>query len=90
MLQFYQYRLAVRENFSLLFYAEKLFHEYCVLAYVRIESQRLLFLRMNQKQLRADNHNNLMDSLYNNDREMGQGIGKMIILPSTYVGSPRT
>ncbi|GBP55934.1 ATP-dependent DNA helicase PIF1 [Eumeta japonica] len=54
-----------------------------------IESQRLLFLRMNQKQLRADNYNNLMDSLYNNDREMGQGIGKMIILPSTYVGSPR-
>ncbi|CAF4947438.1 unnamed protein product [Pieris macdunnoughi] len=49
MLQFYQYRLAVRKNFSPLFYAEKLFHEYCVLAYVRIESQRLLFLRMNQK-----------------------------------------
>nr|CAH7736442.1 unnamed protein product [Callosobruchus chinensis] len=89
MLQFYQYRLAVRKNFSPLFYAEKLFHEYCVLAYVRIESQRLLFLRMNQKQLRADNYNNLMDSLYNNDREMGQGIGKIIILPSTYVGSPR-
>ncbi|GBP90824.1 hypothetical protein EVAR_66007_1 [Eumeta japonica] len=44
---------------------------------------------MNQKQLRADNYNNLMDNLYNNDSEMGQGIGKMINLPSTYVESPR-
>lgn len=89
MLQFYQYRLAIRNTFSPLFYAEKLFHEYCVLAYVRIESQRLHFLRTNQKQLRAEKYNNLMDTLYNEDSESGQNIGKMIILPSSYIGSPR-
>lgn len=48
MLQFYQYRLSVRDDYSPLFDAGKLFHEYCVLAYVRIESQRLNYLRMNQ------------------------------------------
>ena len=47
MLQFYSYTLAVRQTFSAIHYAGKLFQQYIVDAYVKTEQNRLAFHRQN-------------------------------------------
>ncbi|CAF2925300.1 unnamed protein product [Rotaria sp. Silwood2] len=47
MLQFYSYRLAIRQTFSAIHYAGKLFQQYIVDAYVKTEQNRLAFHRQN-------------------------------------------
>ncbi|XP_065679048.1 uncharacterized protein LOC124814923 [Hydra vulgaris] len=51
--QFYNYRLSVRQFYCSLFYGKKLFQQYAVDAYVKIEGQRLAFIRNNQNKLRS-------------------------------------
>ncbi|KAK8807140.1 hypothetical protein WA158_003899 [Blastocystis sp. Blastoise] len=72
----------------------KLFLQYIVDAYSKIEEQRLSFIEMNQSKLRAESYNVLRQ--YNQrrreqviDEEVTNGIGKPIILNSGFVGGPR-
>jgi hypothetical protein len=65
----------------------QLFHQYVVDMYAKIEAERLRYIRMNQDKLRADEYIHLRDAV-NND-VAAQNIGKMVILPSTFTGSPR-
>ncbi|XP_041448583.1 uncharacterized protein LOC111068967 isoform X2 [Drosophila obscura] len=64
-----------------------LFHHYIVDMYAKIESERLNFFRFNQSKLRSEEYVHLRDAI-NNDGN-AQNVGTMIILPSSYVGSPR-
>ena len=53
--QFYGYRLAIRDTqFSQIHYSGKLFHQYIVDAYLKVEGERLNYIRKNQAQLRVD------------------------------------
>ena len=52
--QYYNFNLSVRQFFSSLFYGKKLFQQYAVDAYVKIEGQRLAFFRNNQNKLRSE------------------------------------
>ncbi len=61
ILQFYAYRLAVRDQFSALHHAEKLFQQYFVDAYVKTEHSRLKWIRENQPKLRFECYQGLMD-----------------------------
>ena len=55
--------------------------------YVKIETGRLLCIRLNQRKLRVENYDHLKDAIQNdvNLEEMD----KLIILPSSFTGSPR-
>lgn len=87
-MEFYSYRLMIRKNQSNhLFLYRRLLLQFVVDMYAKIESERLLFIRLNQKKLRCDEYIHLRDSL-NSDGNV-KDVGKMIILPSTYIGSPR-
>ena len=55
--------------------------------YAKIETERLLFIRLNQKTLRADSYEHWKDAI-NNDIHPSD-IGKSIILPSTFTRSAR-
>ena len=50
---------------------------------------RLNFLRMNQKNLRADLYKNICDALNNDETSKSTDIGKPVILPSSFSGGPR-
>ena len=89
MLQFYSYRLAVREGFSPIHNGGKLFQQYVVDAYVKTEGNRLRFLKENQKQLRVELYQGLMDHVNSAADQQGLKPGKIVILPSTFQGSPR-
>lgn len=55
--------------------------------YAKIERERLLFLRLNQAKLRASEYIHLRDAVAS-EKDV-KDIGEMVILPSTYIGSPR-
>lgn len=88
MLQYASYRLAIREGFSILHHSQKLYLQWIVDIYVRIEGSRLNFIRLNQATLRVELYNNLMDYIAQ-PNENDQRIGHKVILPSSFIGSPR-
>lgn len=87
-MNYYSYRLMARENEdNHILKCRKLFHQYVVDMYVKIETERLTFIRLNQQKLRSEEYIHLRDAL-NADRDVNN-VGRMTILPATYVGSPR-
>ncbi|CAG8466445.1 15935_t:CDS:2 [Dentiscutata erythropus] len=61
--QYYVYKLHICQNFSsLLHYGGKLFQQYVVDNYVKIECERLNYLKFNQDKLRRELYQDLHDS----------------------------
>ncbi|GBN96392.1 hypothetical protein AVEN_7481-1 [Araneus ventricosus] len=89
-LQFYAYRLSVRRGFSLLHSSGKLFQQYVVDAYVKTEGSRLNYIRLNQKDLRVELYRGLLDALTTRASNNNLRAGKLVILPSSFQGSPRS
>ena len=85
-MDFYSYRLMIRKEFSHLHRARDLFQQFIVDIYSKVESERLSFIRYNQGKLRAETYQNVKDAVQKSDHET---VGKRVILPSTFMGSPR-
>lgn len=87
-MNFYAYRIMIRSNQSNhLLKCRQLFHQFVVDMYAKIESERLLYIRLNQNSLRAEQYIHLRDAIANDGNVAN--IGQMVILPATYTGSPR-
>ena len=56
---YYCYHIMIRDNVSVLLWAKRLFQQYLVDAYCKIETERLQFLRREQTTLRADCYQDL-------------------------------
>ncbi|RCN27829.1 hypothetical protein ANCCAN_26434 [Ancylostoma caninum] len=67
----------------------KLYQQYLVDAYVKVEQDRLDYVRQNQKVLKVENYKALRDYLECTADEQGKRVGRTIILPSSFKGSPR-
>ncbi|XP_065645689.1 uncharacterized protein LOC136076147 [Hydra vulgaris] len=80
---------AVRQFFSSLFYGKKLFQQYAVDAYVKIKGQRLAFIRNNQNKQRSKQYDALHEHVNNLGNDHNVRPGRVVVLPLTYVGSPR-
>ncbi|RZB42919.1 hypothetical protein D0Y65_053499 [Glycine soja] len=88
MREWFAYRLQSRSNEAqTLLHSRKLFQQFIVEGYTMVESERLSYIRNNQKKLRIDKYSSLQTSL---DTGTAKGLtkGKRVILPSTFVGSP--
>ncbi|CAN6573919.1 unnamed protein product [Malus baccata var. baccata] len=86
---YYAYMLHIRHNgSSLLLRGGRLLQQYTVDNYIKIESQKLRWLRSNQATVRVDLYKRLEDSLNAGHHNAGS-IGRRIILTSSFVGSPR-
>ncbi|XP_070143857.1 uncharacterized protein [Drosophila kikkawai] len=87
-MNFYAYRLMIRLDVDnhLLRY-RRLFQQYCVDMYVKVETERLNFIRFNQSKLRSDEYIHLRDAIPTEGHPAN--IRFLTILPATYVGSPR-
>ncbi|XP_060519932.1 uncharacterized protein LOC132698088 [Cylas formicarius] len=89
---FYQHRLMIRdETFSILHNSAKLFQQYVVDTYVKIESQELWWYQANQRQVRTTYYNRLIDYVRRRVAEAGPNarIGRITILPSGFNASCR-
>lgn len=87
-MDFYAYRLHFRNANSILHRAGKLFQQFVVDAYARIEQERLRYLRFNQRKIRADLYQGIEDAIEAGDT-IASRIGRRIVLPSTHINSPR-
>ena len=89
--QFYLYRFSYRESpFSPIHYGRKLFQQYIVDSWLRIEANRLNFHKINQAQLRTHRYLGLMDHYENENLDSESKLpGKPIIPPSSFVSGPR-
>ena len=87
-MKYYAYRLMIRqdeENYILK--CRQLFHQYIVDIYAKIESEFLLFIRLNQTRIRSEKHIHLRGPIA---KEINTtNIGRITILLSSYAGSPR-
>ncbi|GFX00982.1 helitron_like_N domain-containing protein [Trichonephila clavipes] len=89
-MDFYAYYMMLREHdFNFLLCTSQLFHQFLVDMYIKLESERLRYIALNQKKLRAENYIHLQDAISADDTIRPNDIGKMVILPSTFVNSPR-
>ena len=83
-MNYYAYRLMIRQiadNYLLRF------QQYCVDMYVKIETERLTFIRLNQDKLRSEEYIHLRDAVSTEGNAVN--IGRLTILPATYICSPR-
>lgn len=89
MKQFAAHRLMIRRTnmeTNPLHLCGRLFQQYIVDQYAKIETNNLHFVRNNQSALRADSYTNLRDAFESGG---GQRMGRRIILPSSFTGGPR-
>lgn len=89
MREFFCYKIQNRpKQFSLLLHAKKLFQQFLVDAYTMIESDRLYFIRTQQKKLRCDSYKSLNVAVENGNTDASTS-GKRILLPSSFTGGSR-
>lgn len=88
--EYYAHRLSYRANCeNSIFKTSKLFQQYIVDAYVKMERSRLDYLQKNQESLRAQSYRGLMDHLESVGLEENRQIGSLYILPSSFIGGER-
>ncbi|GFY32140.1 helitron_like_N domain-containing protein [Trichonephila clavipes] len=89
-MNYYSYRLMIRQNAeNHILKCRQLFHQYIVDMYAKIETERLLYIRLNQTELCSEQYIHLRDAIVNDGNVNPNELGRMAILPSTFTGSPR-
>ncbi|KAL5647568.1 hypothetical protein ACJX0J_041923, partial [Zea mays] len=74
--------------FNPILHGKRLFQQFVVDTYIKIESSRLYFIRKNQDRLRADLYQGLVDSMLDGDIRV-EKVGKRTVLSPSFIGSPR-
>ncbi len=104
--KYYCYIMQVRQGVTNYFHlGRRLWQQYLVDMWAKVELERLDWLRMNQQNLRVDDYGNLRDAVIAyDDVDVGEGAridgeenqrlppgqtGQRYILPSTFTGGPR-
>ncbi|CAH1415538.1 unnamed protein product [Lactuca virosa] len=89
MREFFAYRIQDRDqSFSLILNAKRLFQQFLVDGYTMIESERLFFIRKQQKILRCETYENLRDHQAHGSTNISD-VGQRVILPSSFTGGAR-
>jgi hypothetical protein len=68
-------------------YGKRLYQEWVVDQYSKVEGQRLRWVHLNQTTLRADQYKGMVDAMQQ-DGVNSTNFGRMVVLPTTFVGSP--
>ena len=90
-MQFYSYRIQVRGrgNFNVITRSGRLFQMYLIDQWAKVEGHRLQWAKNNQKQLRGELYNVMLDAVNANDFAPNMELGNRFILPPTFLSSPR-
>lgn len=89
MREHYAYQIQTRPSEGMtIIKSGKLLHQYIVDTYTATEQERLRFIRLNQKKLRAELYTNICDALDSGDTDAAH-LGTKVILPSSFTAGPR-
>ncbi|XP_071921822.1 uncharacterized protein [Coffea arabica] len=87
--EYYCYRLQIRDNDdSMLLHTLRLFQQFVVGTYIKIETSRLDFHRKKQTEIRTEVLQGVIDSVAIGQTR-GSTVGRRTILPSSFIGGPR-
>ena len=85
--QFYAFHIQVRkDDFNIVLRCHKLSQQYMADMYAKVERARLTWVYLNQKTIKVEKYQGLIDAQDNGDINEA---GKTVILPPTITGSPR-
>ncbi|GFT58062.1 ATP-dependent DNA helicase [Trichonephila clavipes] len=89
--EFYSYRIMERHGerevcYLLLF--RNLLNQFLVDMFAKIETERLNWIRHNQKKLRSEEYIHLKEAITATDGQLSE-LGKMVVLPSSFTGGSR-
>ncbi|XP_046640289.1 uncharacterized protein LOC124323516 [Daphnia pulicaria] len=88
--EFYSSQLSIRKGiFNAVLYGGPLFQQYVVDAYVKVEANRIHYIQTHQKDLHVAQYNGLMDYITTRAERDKITVGTPVILPSSFIGSPR-
>jgi hypothetical protein len=73
---------------ALFVYGKRLYQEWIVDQYSKVESQQLFYIRNNQGPLRAAIYGGVADAVANNDANI-DNLGRLIVLPSSFTAGQR-
>jgi hypothetical protein len=76
-------------NFNPVLSSGKLTQQLIVDYYCRIEGDRSKYIRSQQSKLREETYSGLADALRATANETNSIVGKLVVLPSSFIGSPR-
>ena len=86
---YYCYKFQMRPwIFNPILFGKRLFQQFAVDTYIKIESSRLDYIRNNQNEIRADLYQGLVDSLHAGESQ-ADSVGKRTILGTSFIGGPR-
>lgn len=89
-MDFYAYLIMVREdNFNAILRYRQLLNQFIVDMFAKIESERLLYIKLNQGKLRAEQYVHLRDAVANDGAVNANDLGRVVILPATFISCPR-
>jgi hypothetical protein len=87
-MDFYAYRLMVRDTEqNHILNCRKLFDQFVIDMHAKIESERLLYIHLNQRKLKVDEIIHLRDAVANDGNV--ENLGALVILLATFTGSLR-
>lgn len=88
--RFYLHDRSLEHNHAYFTYGARLYQEWAIDQYCKIEHDRLNYLRFNQKKIRADVYQGIVDSVNAGDTSgIATNLGRRIVLPSSFSGGPR-
>jgi hypothetical protein len=76
------------EIFNPILYGKRLFHQFAIDMYIKIESSRLDYICNHQDDIRADLYQGLVDSLHAGEGR-AEVVEKRTVMPSLFIGGPR-
>ncbi|XP_020262380.1 uncharacterized protein LOC109838340 [Asparagus officinalis] len=88
--EYYCYKFQIRDTrqSTVLTSAGRLFHQYAVDMYIKLETTRLNYFRKKQSEIRAELFQGIVDSVAAGEAKACQ-VGKRIVLPSLFISGPR-
>ena len=87
--EYYAYKLQIQScDKSYLLHFGRLLQQYIVDNYIKLETQRLDFYRLQQEEIRQEFLQGVVDAIATDETE-GSAIGRRIVLPATFIGGPR-
>ncbi|KAL8587420.1 hypothetical protein ACOMHN_062153 [Nucella lapillus] len=85
-MDFYSYLIMERGDDNHILKFRQLLNQFLVDMFAKIEMVRLLYICLNQKQLRVEKYEHLRDAL--NSNEGNGNLGRLVILPFSFTGGP--
>jgi hypothetical protein len=85
---YYCYKFQMRPGiFNPILYSKRMFQQFIVDTYIKIESSRLDYIRNHQDDIRADLYQGLVDSLHAGEGR-AEAVEKRTVMPSSFIGGP--